>query len=279
MKELGADGMNGDTMNGVTEDFKNAYVNAGYPLALQPEVNMSDLKMVEWNRMSWGYYWKDWDSFDLGYSPGVSLYKWLEPRHQVHITDRWAVDKTSDLQFAFFNGIGYNAWENIWGIWNQVPERYAEAIRKIRFIYQSFPDVWYSAGWEPHVPVLQSGVFASKFSGSNETVYTFVNRDSISKTGNQIQLPYQKDISYYDIWNATKLTPHTNGDTALINFPIEGNGFGALLVTSKSSPAVLLSFLIKMKQISKPLNSLSRRLETFATAHYSNSINQKKYIA
>jgi len=53
MKEIGADGLNGDTMNGVTKDFLEAYTAVDYPIALQPEVNFSDLKMIEWNRMSW----------------------------------------------------------------------------------------------------------------------------------------------------------------------------------------------------------------------------------
>ena len=39
----------------------------------------------------------------------------------VNICRRWARDKTDDLQHAFFNGVGYESWENIWGIWNQIP--------------------------------------------------------------------------------------------------------------------------------------------------------------
>ena len=38
----------------------------------------------------------------------------------VNISDRWNRDKTDDLQFAFFNGVGWEAWENIWGIWNGI---------------------------------------------------------------------------------------------------------------------------------------------------------------
>ena len=36
----------------------------------------------------------------------VSRYKWLEPRHMVNVCDRWARDKTDNLQYAFFNGVG-----------------------------------------------------------------------------------------------------------------------------------------------------------------------------
>ena len=248
MKELGADGMNGDTMNGITEDFEDACDSLNYHIALQPEVNLSDLKMLEWNTMSWGYYWKNWDSPHFGYVPAVSLYKWIEPRHQVSLTDRWAIDKADDLQYAFFNGIGYNAWENIWGIWNQVPDRYAEAIRRIAFIYRSFPDVWSDTDWEPHIPVLQSGVFASRFSDKNKTIYTFVNRDSTEKKGAQITLDSKPSYHYYDVWNGVEIKPNTKNGKATLSFNIECNGFSALLVTKEAkNDVVSASFLQQMK--------------------------------
>ncbi len=68
----------------------------------------------------------------------MSRFKWLETRHMVNICRRWARDKTDDLQHAFFNGIGYESWENIWGIWNQIPDRDAEALRRISKIERKF---------------------------------------------------------------------------------------------------------------------------------------------
>lgn len=229
MKALGADGLNGDTMLGVTEDFQNASDSLGYPLAFQPEVFINDRKMIEWNTMSWGYWWKSWTSPEYEYEPGVSVYKWLEPRHQVNITNRWAVNKTDDLQYAFFNGVGYNAWENIWGIWNQVPERYAEAIRRIATIYRQFPGIWSSSKWSPHIPTMQQGIFATAFPGLDKTVYTLVNRDSTGKKGRQLQLPYREGVDYYDIWNGVKLNPVREKNQIYLSFPVEGNGFSAIL--------------------------------------------------
>lgn len=253
MKLLGADGMNGDTMWGVTEDFRNAYDSLGYPIALQPEVAIKDLKMVEWNTMSWGYYW------DYTYVPGISIYKWLEPRHQVQVTNRWAIDKTDDLQYAFFNGIGYNAWENIWGIWNQIPDRYEEAIRRIASIYREFPDIWSTADWEPYFPTLQKGIFSSKFSGSGQTIYTLVNRDSVDTHGRQLQLPYEEHMLYYDVWNGTALTASKKNDSIYLSIPIESRGFGAILGIKATVPDTSFNrFLHKMHSISRlPLKSFS----------------------
>ena len=43
--------------------------------------------------------------------------------HLTHICERWATSRTDGLQYAFFNGAGYEAWENVWGIFNQVTPR------------------------------------------------------------------------------------------------------------------------------------------------------------
>ena len=71
--------------------------------------------------------------------PLVDRYKWLEPRHMVNISDRWNHAKTDDLQFAFFNGIGWESWENIWGIWNGITPHDAEATRRVATIVREAP--------------------------------------------------------------------------------------------------------------------------------------------
>jgi iron(II)-dependent oxidoreductase len=255
MKDLGADGMNGDTMSGVSEDFYQATQSENYPLAFQPELNLKDLKTIEWNTLSWGYYW------GYEFKPGVSVYKWFEHRHQVNITNRWATDKTNDLQYAFFNGIGYNSWENIWSVWNQIPDRYAEVIRRIAAIYRQFPNAWSSRGWEPYIPVLHQNVFVSKFPDNNTTIYTFINRDSTESSGRQIALPLTANAKYYDLWNGKQIIPQIKDNKAVLSFTIEGNGYGALLVmNSDAKSATLTGFLTKMNSRSK------RSLKSFSAA-------------
>ena len=252
--EVGADGFNGDTMNGIPYSFfwaDNGTVK--YPLSLEPEINFSDIKMLEWDCMSWAYY------DDYTYVPGVSLYKWLEPLHMPVVNDRWAIDKTNDLQYAFFNGIGYTAWENIWGIWNEVPPRFAETLRRISLIYRRYPAIFHSTGWEPHTPVLQDSVFASKFPGEGRTVWTFVNRGHHDLSGAQIQLPYQVGVTYYDLWNGVQLQPKQKGNTIKLSFAMEGDGYGAILaIDNNVTEPDLSAFLAQVKQMAGvKLNSLS----------------------
>ena len=37
-----------------------------------------------------------------------------------NVCSRWMVNKTDDLHAAFFNGVGYESWENIWGAANSL---------------------------------------------------------------------------------------------------------------------------------------------------------------
>ena len=156
MKEVGADGVNGDTYGGVPRSFRTASDAIGHPLVFEPEGYPESDEMLNWDSMTWGY-WK------YPFIPMVSRGKWLEPRHMVNVCDRWNKDKTDNLQAAFFNGVGYETWENIWGIWNGITERDAEAIRRVAKIERRFAKYLVSPGWEPHTPTVAYGVFASKF--------------------------------------------------------------------------------------------------------------------
>ena len=83
-------------------------------------------KALAWNVLTWGQY-----KFD--FAPKVDRLL-AGATSQVNISDRWNRDKTDDLQYAFFNGEGWESWENIWGIWNGITPRDAEATRRVATI-------------------------------------------------------------------------------------------------------------------------------------------------
>jgi len=68
-----------------------------------------------------------------------------------------------NLQFAFFNGVGWESWENIWGIWNGVTPRDGEATRRVATIERAIAEYLVSRDWEPIYPMLRYGVFASRW--------------------------------------------------------------------------------------------------------------------
>jgi iron(II)-dependent oxidoreductase len=222
LAEVGADGVNGDTNEVIAGAFRSASDQTGHPLALEPEDLQVDLGLA-WNNMSWGYWQFPW-------VPMISKYKWLEPRHMVNICERWARDKTDELQYAFFNGVGFESWENVWGIWNQMTPRDAEALRRTATIERALAPLLTSADWEPHTPALQYGVFASRFHLGDRWLWTLVNRNDYEVNGQQLEIGYPKEgHPLYDLWHGGGPEIVLKGGSAILSFDIEAHGFGAIL--------------------------------------------------
>ena len=178
----GADGINGDTQRGVPLAYLTASDKLGRPLALEPEDGFATGEMLNFDNLTWGYWKHD-------FVPSVSTYKWFEPRHMVNLCERWSRDHTDALQAAFFNGIGFESWENIWGIWNGITPRDGEALRRVATIERKFSRLLLSSHWVPHTPVEQCGVFASKWPEQAETLWTIVNRNHYAVSGPQLDVP------------------------------------------------------------------------------------------
>ena len=252
MTEIGADGVNGDTFDGLPRAYRTASDKTGHPLAFEPEGSPRADEALMWNNQSWGY-WK------YPFAPMVSKLKWLEPRHMINVCDRWARDKTDNLQAAFFNGVGYESWENIWGIWNQITPRDAEALRRVARIERAFADLLVSPDWEPYTPTLEYGIYATGFPGPGRTLWTLVNRNEYDVAGEQIRVPHKESARYYDLWNGVELTPRISAGSAVLSFPMEAKGFGAILSVAPGGPTQGLdTTLAQMRQsASVPLRSLS----------------------
>jgi iron(II)-dependent oxidoreductase len=250
MAEIDADGINGDTQDGIPQAFFQAAESVGHPLAFQPEGTPHD-EAVAWNLLTWGQY-------KFQFVPAVDRFKWLETRHMVNISDRWNRSKTDDLQFAFFNGVGWESWENIWGIWNGITPRDAEATRRMATIERGMASLLTSAGWEPFYPTVAYGVFASKWPSDKATLWTMVNRNEFDVDGMQLVVPAVDGTRYFDIYHGVELTPNMTreGNWARLSFPIEQHGFGAVVAVLGEPDKPLMQLMEKMKSMTeKPLIS------------------------
>ena len=242
MAEIGADGINGDTQDGVPLAFSLAADKAGHPLAFEPEGGPSD-EALAWNVMTWGQY-------SFPFVPMVDKYKWLESRHMVNISHRWNRDKTEDLQFAFFNGVGWESWENIWGIWNGITPRDGEATRRVATIERATARFLVSPDWEPLAPMLPYGIYASRWPLGQEEVWTIVNRNDYDVSGPEVELPAASGMRYFDLYHGTELTPARTADGhVILSFSIEANGYGALLLTPSAPDAGMQTLMTKMKEM------------------------------
>ncbi len=253
VKAVGADGINGDTYNGVPRAFFDACEALGHPVVLQPESTISAEEALIWNVQSWG------KRVPPDVIPAVAKFKWLEPRHMINVENRWSRDRTNDLQYVFFNGVGYNAWENIWGIWNGLTPRDAQTLRRIATIERFFAPLLVSLDWEPYAPTLQAGVFASRFPLAGISLWTIVNRHESAIDGEQIAVAHIEGSRYVDVWNGAALAPRVEGGLAFVEMSLEARGFGALLVLApRSDLDGLEAFVATIRELATvPLRSLS----------------------
>ena len=258
MKEIGADGVNFDTLEDVPAGFHAESEAARYPLALEPQFAIRD-ESLAWSTISWND-WVTWEDTPYPFVPMVNQAKWLERRHTINVTDRFTRDKTNSLQHAFFNGVGYASMEDLWGFWYGTTPHDAEAIRRITRVERAFGDALESSDWEPYSATLQSGVFASRFPSHNGTVTTIVNRNEYDVAGDELRVPYRDGMRFYDLWHGAELKPDVAGGQATLRFPIEGLGFGAVLETMEPSPSAELKELVAFMadRAKQPLNSYSR---------------------
>ena len=243
MNEVGADGLLGDTMDGVPHVYLLASDKVSHPLALQPE-GLPPEETLAWNELSWGYW-------SYPFVPMVSRYKWLEPRHMPVLTSggRHHID---GIQAAFFNGVGYADQEDVIGLHNGFTPREAEALRRVMKIERSFASFLVSPEWQPHSQTLQDGIFASKFPVADHTLWTLINRNEYGVNGKQIEVPAATGFRYFDLWHGIELTPVAGPHgTATLNFDMEATGFGAVLaVPAKEVPDTLEKQLSEMRTLS-----------------------------
>ncbi len=255
MKEIDADGVNGDTQDGVPLAFSLASDRVGHTLAFEPEGGPSD-EALAWNVMTWGQY--KFDSVPL-----VDKFKWLETRHMVNISDRWARNKTDDLQFAFFNGVGWESWENIWGIWNGITPRDAEATRRMAAVERGVASFLTSPEWEPYYPTHRYGVYASRWPMNGQTVWTLVNRNEYDVSGRQMSVPAEEGVHYFDLYHGVELTPERDGNEAVLAFPMEARGFAAVLSTHGAADAKMKDLMTRMQTATvMPLSSYADQWKT-----------------
>ena len=124
MAETGADGMNGDTMDGVPNAFFEYSLQINQPKVMQPECPTNGTctghqGLLDYRTNVQSYIditftpvGKNWPVT----APVLSAYRLLtSARHQTYFRKRWATDRTDFIQHAFFNGAGYFVWENVWG--------------------------------------------------------------------------------------------------------------------------------------------------------------------
>ena len=251
MKLIDADGVNGDTLDGIPRVFETAAEDIGHPLALEPEHFPGNDEMLAWNTLTWGYW-------TYPYAPSVSRSKWLEPRAMVHLSARWNHSHIDSLQSAFLNGVGFESWENVWGLWNGMTPRDGEALRRIATLERTVAPFLVSPDWQPYYMTRAQGIFASRFPLGNQTVWTLVNRSDYEVNRPLVRVPWDTAAHYYDLYHGVELTPKVDQGLATLTFSMEEHGYGAVLMTREALDSRTKELLSTMQRLTKkPLVSFS----------------------
>jgi hypothetical protein len=108
MRNVDADGLYLDTLSSLSLETHGP--GAARDLVLETEGALP-LSRVADHLMSWG------QGFEDTTAPGVLRNKWFEPRHMVHLIERWNHDHSAELHTAWMNGAGIVVWENVFGTW------------------------------------------------------------------------------------------------------------------------------------------------------------------
>ena len=187
-----------------------------------------------------------------------------------HICERWAQDRTDGLQYAFFNGAGYESWENIWGMWNQFTPRDGAALKRTSTILRKFGKSFQGDNqWIPHIPVVtspKSKTFVSEFRSENQVIWLFVNRDRNDDELVDLKLNClsgnQKDQIWHDLYHGIERNDifcDTDTQTAIFGLYVEAGGYGAISATlSDALDENIEDFLLTMNELSSvPLKDYS----------------------
>ena len=258
--QLGADGFNGDTMSFVNASFWAADPGA----AIEPEV-MGTPQMKNWHTLGWGYW------APPAWAPGVDFYKWaVDARWMTHACERWNKNHTSFVLNAYFNGVGFESWENVWGTWNGIVPRDGELVRRAAAVLRHFGGergLLSDPAWRPHAADVRDAdapktpaVFGSRFGGADadadERVYLVVN---VADRAARAAVDVGADRAAYDCYAGAPLAPDAGGAVAARVGPLD---LGCVYVAPRGAagapPPETAAFLARVANLTAaPLDGFS----------------------
>jgi iron(II)-dependent oxidoreductase len=98
------------------------------------------------------------------------------------------------------------------------------------------------------------GVFASRWPLDQQTLWTIVKRNEYDVAGQQMSVPSEQGVRYFDLYHGAELTGRREADQVILSFPIEAHGFGAVLAVKGEPDAKTQQLMAKMKTMTaKPL--------------------------
>ncbi len=185
---LGADGVFLDTMKEGGAELVAALRSTDPPMVLEGESKVSLARIAD-HQISWAQWFADavQPVPTATGAPGVMRAHWFERRHMQHHTRRWNRDHSEELQSAWMNGVGLVVWDAVFGSWVGWNDRDTSTLRAMVRAQRVLADLLIDADWTPLTDAspeaMAAGVFASRWTRGETTLWTIVNRGVTDYTG------------------------------------------------------------------------------------------------
>ena len=131
------------------------------------------------------------------------------------------------LKYPFFNGDGY--W-----LGNGIPGGFStdarDFLRKAFAILHDYREAFTSDDVEPLAPTLRPTVYANRFTGKSETVWTLYNAECSTFRGDILCVPHKAGTRYVDAFSGKEIAARIKGGYATIPVVLGPQGVGCVVM-------------------------------------------------
>ncbi|MCX6361532.1 MAG: SUMF1/EgtB/PvdO family nonheme iron enzyme [Armatimonadetes bacterium] len=215
--EIEADGIFLDTMVAAPTGLRAA-IDAGRPGVIFEPEGAPPLEQTSLCSSSWAQWGPVYDE------PSVLLLKWVEPRHMQHRIQRWSRTHQSEIDEAWLNGSGMMVWENVFGSWVPWNAEDCAVWKRASGILRAFAPELASDRWEPAVPTLRAGAFASRWRSDGLELTLILDRSGAG--GPLVRTSVRRaGAQAWDLWTGRELAIGPDG-----GIRVEPNRYAAIAV-------------------------------------------------
>jgi hypothetical protein len=194
--ELGVDGVFLDTLKEGDAALTRALSATAPPQVLEGESRVPNQR-VEDHLLSWAQWFADSEA------PGVQRAHWYERRHMMHSIRRWNRDHSGELQSAWMNGTGILVWDAVFGVWVGWNRRDEATLRRMLRVQRAAHDLLRAGEWSPlegaTAAAIGAGVYASRWTHGDATLWTLVNRSDRDWTGDPLAAALPEGGRRFDV--------------------------------------------------------------------------------
>lgn len=202
--------------------------------------------------------WAQW--LDEPEEPGILKLKWVQPRHMQYQIRRWDIDRSSEIETAFFNGSGMLVWENVFGTYNPWNITDRQNWKKVNLILHYFQDE-FSQEFEPYYLSMQKDLYITHWSTEGRHIFVMLNRGNPVNNQHLFDFKYQPNWLYYDLWSGEEIKPQVVGNTSQIICSIDKIGCIAIVHKVRLNDE-LQKLLDELKACDKKIKRRNFRKET-----------------